>query len=151
MADKEAGTVVLPEVALVFEQERTADAAERIAAALEAQRDDPDGWIYSEYPADLVEGARADGWRVYKVLQEAGPDWAAPVYVMRRPRQEEEPETPPARAHPGDRVEFLDGGAGIVTGCSYFDDHWEYLIRKEGEETPLTFFGFDFKLHQIPF
>lgn len=77
---------------------RLAAAAERIAAALEREPealiplesvvDDPDAYEYREVSVGKINAMRADGYRLYKVVQYAADDGseAEPVYIMRRQR-----------------------------------------------------------------
>lgn len=94
------GDVLSGIAALVFEQERTADALERIAAALEAGRDDPDAYEYESCNVSEIDTMRANGWRVLCMSTEYG------SISLRRPRQQDAPENDPIDDDPDEPLDY---------------------------------------------
>lgn len=131
------------QMSLAADLARLADAAERIAAALEDQHQD-DEYEYLSVGLVAAHDAFQDGWRLWRVI--------GGELFMRRPRKQEAPAPAP---DPGfkvhDRVIFLDNTTGIITAMQHTDFGWDFLIRRDDTGETLTYYAGEFKLDPIPF
>jgi len=129
--------IVVDLTGLVEQTVRLAAAAERIAAALEAQREDPDAWEYAKTARVRdMELYRDEGFQLI-MLDDDGWFTLRRKYPIagHRPRQQDAPETRPAwKVGDNVYVGMVDCGYGRIVGVPNGDDN-TYRVLFDGQES----------------